>query len=129
MTTMFLYAFQFAGPFTAGLIITRYLRAVTVRVPGDLCGTHDRVEFWVRVCAVLTVCMPLALVLIASVSTLSCPGGEAICEDHVVRQTSVFTLTGALLSVGVVACTIGRSIPRAQKSIAPPSPEAAAEAT
>ena len=60
METILLLAFQLAGPVAIGLAITCYLRAVTLRLLTDVCGTRDRAEFWVRVSAVLTVCMPLA---------------------------------------------------------------------
>jgi hypothetical protein len=115
MKTILLLVFQFAGPVSIGLTVTYYLRAATVRLLTDLCGTPDRAEFWGRISAVLMVLMPLALVLSATMSPLRCLPDDAICADLVFRQTCRFTLVGLLLSVGAVACVIAQYLPRARK--------------
>jgi uncharacterized membrane protein YhaH (DUF805 family) len=114
MKTILLMAFQFAGPVLVGLSITHYLRAVTVRLLTDVCGTADRAEFWARIAAVLMVCMPLALVLVVATSPMRCMASDVVCEDVVVRQTFLATLLGSLVSVASVALVIGRYLPRAR---------------
>jgi hypothetical protein len=114
MKTTLLLVLQFAGPVLIGLAITGYLRAVTIRLLEDVCGTRDRAEFWTRVVAVLIVCVPLALVLVVATSPLRCVADDAICDDLVVRQTLLATLVGSLLSVGSVAFVIARYLPYAQ---------------
>jgi hypothetical protein len=116
MKTTLLLGFQFAGPVLIGLTITCYLRAVTIRLLTDVCGTRDRAEFWARIVAVLILCVPLALVLVTATSPLRCVAGDAICADLVVRQTFLATLLGSLLSVGSVAWVIGRYLPYARKA-------------
>lgn len=132
METILLLAFQLAGPVSIGLAITCYLRAVTLRLLTDVCGTRDRAEFWVRVSAVLTVCMPLSLVLLAATSPVKCLSGDPVCEELVVRQTFLFTLLGSLLSVAAVACMIARYLPQPQASTKQPvtaSAQATAQST
>ena len=124
MKTNLLLVLQFAGPVLVGLTVTGYLRAVTVRLLTDVCGTRDRAEFWMRVSAVVTVCVPLALVLLGTTSPLRCVADDAICEDQVIRQTLLLTLIGLLLSVGVVASMIARYLPQGPTA-AEPAEEAA----
>lgn len=131
METILLLAFQLASPVSIGLATTCYLRTVTLRLLTDVCGTRDRAEFWVRVSAVLTVCMPLSLVLMVATSPVKCIAGDPVCEELVVRQTLLFTLLGSLLSVAAVASMIARYLPRPQASTnqsAPASTQATAEA-
>jgi hypothetical protein len=117
MKIALLLAFQFASPALVGLMITGYLRSVTMRLLSDICGTTDRAEFWVRVTAVLMVITPLALVLVAAQSPLRCLPNDAICLELVLRQTLVFTLIGSLVTVGAVAGVIGRYLPGELKPV------------
>jgi len=111
MNIALLLAFQFACPALIGLVVTRYLRVVTMRLLVDMCGTTDRAEFWVRVCSVMMVLVPLALVLMAARSPLRCLSDDVICLELVLRQTLVFTLIGALVTVGAIAGVVGRYLP------------------
>lgn len=117
MKTMMLLAFQFVWPVLLGFSITCYLRAVTIRLLTDVCGTLDRAEFWARVAAVVTVCMPLMFVLLSATSPLRCVAGDALCGDQVVRQTFVATLVGSLLSVASVAVSVALYLPHPRKSL------------
>ncbi|RKP46009.1 hypothetical protein [Trinickia fusca] len=112
MSIALLLAFRFASPALVGLVVTRYLREVTMRLLTDICGTTDRAEFWVRVSAVLMVIAPLALVLLAARSPLTCLANDIVCQELVLRQTLVSTLIGAIVAVGSVAGVVSRYIPR-----------------
>lgn len=111
MSIALLLAFQFAGPALIGLVVMRYLQEVTTRLLTDICGTTDRAEFWVRVSAVLMVVAPLALLLMAARSPLTCLANDATCQELVLRQTLVCTLIGAIVTVGSVAGVVSRYIP------------------
>ncbi len=94
-------------PLLVGLSVNFYLKPVTMRLLSDLCGTHDRSLFWVRVTAILMTGFPFLLVLAFGRS-----GNPVVSTGDVARHALLMTTLGIVFSVAVLAKMIMRSIPK-----------------
>ena len=94
-----------------GFVVVLYLRGIMLRLLAEICGTHDRALFWVRVTSVTTVSLPLVLVLLFGRSAASCAEIEGQAAGEIVRQAMSISLLGALTSVALLARTVWKQVP------------------
>ncbi|ALS61093.1 hypothetical protein [Pandoraea norimbergensis] len=111
MQSMLFFALSLVIPMTSGLLVTRYLGPVLGRVLTDLCGTRERADFWVRICMVLLVALPLFLVLLVSPGRV-CRLDAMECAVNLIRGASFFTVIGLLLGVWIIASMVRRYLPK-----------------
>jgi hypothetical protein len=124
MSTVLMLVFQFASPVVLALVVMRYLRGIMLRMMTDLCGTEERAEFWVRVCAVLMVLAPLVIVLMAAQNPVRCEPDDPVCLELVLRQTIVLAMIGALATIGAFVYVVANYIPRGPTLVPAPKVEA-----
>ncbi|VVE17903.1 hypothetical protein PIN31115_02973 [Pandoraea iniqua] len=125
MQSMLFFALSLVIPMTSGLLVTRYLGPVLGRVLTDLCGTRERADFWVRICMVLLVALPLFLVLLVSPGRV-CRLDAIECAVNLIRGASFFTVIGLLLGVWIIASMVRRYLPKPSAKAQKESPALAA---
>jgi uncharacterized membrane protein YhaH (DUF805 family) len=111
MATIYVLLVQACIPLLFGLAATAYLRAVIQRLLVELCGTHDRAEFWVRTTAIVTMAMPLGLVMLFGRIPAAGNVVEASGVAEILKQAIWLSISGILVSVALVARAVRRRIP------------------
>ncbi|WP_246185893.1 hypothetical protein [Pandoraea iniqua] len=88
-----------------GLLVSLYLKGVTLRLLGDLCGTENRAAFWVRATTIMLIAGPLLLALAFGNSNATITLGE------IARRALLMATAGIVVSVSAMAGAIMKSIP------------------
>ncbi|MGC7402320.1 hypothetical protein ACPWR0_00605 [Pandoraea pneumonica] len=111
MQSLLFFALYLLIPVASGLLVTRYLGPVLGKMLTDLCGTRDRADFWVRICMVMLMALPLVLVLLTA-PMRTCTAEAVECSVSVMRRASFFTVIGLLVGVWIIASVVRRFVPK-----------------